>query len=1122
MNASEEMPAASPAEVLADAVTGAYSRAFFEVRLREEADRVRRSGLDFSVCLFDVDHFKSVNDAFGHVRGDQVLRQVVDRINCLLRGSDAVFRYGGDEFVLLLPDAGRAQAAEVGARVVAAVGEGTFDGEPPLQVTISLGVASCPEDADDPAGLVSVADRRSYLAKSRGRGCAVVDDATTGVVAGAPRLLERDAAMTAAHAFLGSLPVEGSGVLRVAGERGGGHTRFLDELGKIADLRGTAVVRIDRSGTVTTRPQQEAAAGVLVLVDGEANWSAAAQLARGRLTTAPWAGLVLAGPGAGVGPTDAEFPLRTVVELGAWSAIAVRVWLRTRLRGEPSADLVAFVSTHSGGLPARAERLVARLVAGDGIRGNAGGWTLTGTAGSRSRPERPLPQPLTELVGRGEEIDQLIGLLASERLVTLVGPGGIGKTRLSLAVAGAVAHEYGDGAVFVPLAEATTADHVNSAVAQALHITEVADQDLADLIGEQLAARELLLVLDNFEQVRPAAVQLAGWLAQAPGLTVLLTTRERLRLSAERVYAVPPLSLPERVGGSPDPGAVALAVARSSALGLFVARAQRVAYDFRVTARNLPALSELCHLLDGLPLAIELAAAHIDTMIPDELLSRLSCRLDLLGDGPVDLPARQQTLRSAIGWSYDLLDSTDRRLFTALGAFAGGCRAAAIQAVSGTDRLAERMAGLVEKSLVQVDADPDGEPRFVLLETIRAYAAEQLTKSPAGRAGHARHAAYYAAFAEEAKSWLRGPDQLACLNLIGCEQHNIRAALVWALDRGDGETAGRIAAEVWPFWACRGQMNEGRDWVDRVLGIRDRLPPPLLARLLYAAGCLAVDQGDVRVAVGLMAESLACARAIDDRVAMLQALRLLGRISTITGDYERARALHEESLALARAEAHHDGIASALGDLGDNAIRLGNLDEAEVLVSESLKIFRSLGDTLAILCCISSLGEIFLYQGEPAAARPMFDQGLALSREVGDVGSEAWSLHYLGMVAELEGKEVEAAELFTAALSLRHDIEERQSVADSLEGLAGVMIGTTPALAARLFGAAEALRERHQLHRPPVWQRHWEAHLRRLTDSLDESVRSAAWDAGRDAELDQVVADALTLGTPEIVGGPRA
>lgn len=1102
-----------------DALTGGYSRAFLDLRLREELARARRGSHACSVCLFDIDHFKSVNDAFGHARGDLVLRQLVERVTGLLRGSDAMFRYGGDEFVLLLPEASAEQAAHVAGRMVDAISQTTFDGVPPLRISVSLGVSTFPADANDAAGLVAAADHRSYLAKRSGRACVVVDDVPTELTLTSPRLLERDTRMAMVQTFLTRLAAEGTGTLRVGGPRGAGHSRFLDEVAKLAGLRGLEVVRLGgqaagpgwaKGPTSMQRPT----AGVLYIADGEAHWPTAAGLAEERRSSDPSrpVGLVLSAPAGAATPANPALPLTGMIELVSWSSTAIRVWLRTRLHGEPTAELADFVAQGSGGLPARAERTVRRLLTSDAVeRTPEGVWTL---AMDRvpMRPGRTLPMPFTEILGRGREIDELSDLLAGERLVTLVGPGGIGKTRLAVAVASAVEDSYDDGAVFVSLAETATAEQVEWAVAQALRVGEVPGEALHTTIATQLAGRRLLLVLDNFEHVQPAAEHVGEWLAAAPDLRVLITSREKLRLSEERVYAVPVLSLPRRGVDGSVVLTVADALAESAALSLFHARARRVAHEFTLSVANLPAVAELCHRLDGLPLAIELAAARVDSLTPEQLLAQVARSLDLLVEGPVDLPARQQTLRAAIDWSYQLLEPGDRELFAALGAFVGGARLEAVEAVSPGGERAGRLAALVDKNLLQAQTDPDGEVRFAMLETIRAHAHERLVAGPAAQVTHRRHAAYYATLADSAGAELLGPNQARWRDLITREHHNIRAALSRSLRYRDAQVAGHIAAGIWVFWATRDRVSEGRDWLNRVLETGSLLPPALHARVLYGAGTMSLVQGDVRGAQRQIEECLEQAREVEDHATTTQALRKLGRIHSLAGEYPQARALCEESLALARTEDDRLGIATALVDLGDIAIRLGQLDRARVMMTESLGLLRAAGHTLAILDCVASLGEIAMFQDDVAAARPLFEESLVLSRELHDASAESWVLHHLGRLAELDGDRAEAARLFTAALRMRQQIQERQFIADSLEALAGVSIDADPVLAARMFGAAEEVRQHDGLPRPPVWVQQWEGHVRLLHTALDHGTRDAAWASGRSAPLAEVVAEALALG----------
>ncbi|WP_433213686.1 diguanylate cyclase [Dactylosporangium sp. CS-047395] len=1029
-----------------DPVTGARPRAALDDALHAVDGA--------SLLLFDVDHFKTVNDAFGHLRGDMLLRQLAERIQGLIRAEDVLFRYGGDEFVLLLPGTAADEALRLAIRLTDEVRAREFAGTPPLHLSISLGVASSPADGTDGESLIAVADRRNYLAKRRGRGQAVGDDIEADPAAGSSRLWERDAALSATQEFMTRVSSGLRGRLRITGPKGAGHTRFLREVAQIARLRGFATETPGAPAAATDKPLIRLAdVGDPVPALGDA------------------AAVVYA-------TTDLNGNGDPTIELTPWSPATLKIWLRIALAGEPTRALLDRLVERSGGLPARAEAELQRLRAqGELVAAGDGTWGVKPAAPKRRRTR--LPVPMTKLVGRDRETARVAGLVRDGRLVTLVGPGGIGKTRLSLAAATAVADEFADGAVFVPLADTTDAELLTAALARALHVTELPDQHLFDTVLDQLAEAEQLLVLDNFEQVvDDGAALVSDLLAAAPGVRALVTSRERLSLYGEQVYQVPTL-------------------ADSPAVMLFEQRARAVDADFEITIDTALPVAQLCRRLDGLPLAIELAAARIDRWSPDELLDHLTEHLDreldtLGGGGPRDLPARQQTLRGAIDWSFVLLDTEEQRLMTELSVFVGGWTAAAALAVTAPggdlDLLAKRLAALVDKHLVVRD---DDEGRYHLLSTIRAYARNRLgdERGPADR-----HADFYAAFAEASAVGLTGADQVEWTGRIESDYENVRAAF----GHGDGPTRTRICLGLWRYWRNGAHIGEGRDWLARALAA-DVPDDGTRARLLHAAAILAATQDEHEAAYGFGEESLRRATAAGDRATIGHAHNAMGIAAIGGGDHAAATAHFGESLAVWRELDVPQGVAASLGNLGKVALSRGDYAAAERYAGECLDLERANENTRGILLALECVGQALLGRGDVAGARAALDESLALSRQIGDAFGAAMAQHQLGLAALAEGDRAEALRLLVAALITRHEVGDRLDLAISLDVVAALLAAEDPAHAARLVGAADGLRARHRLPEPPDAQT-----LRAQTlPRVAEHQRDRA--AGRAVSLDHIV-----------------
>jgi predicted ATPase/class 3 adenylate cyclase/Tfp pilus assembly protein PilF len=664
-----------------------------------------------------------------------------------------------------------------------------------------------------------------------------------------------------------------------------------------------------------------------------------------------------------------------------------------------------------------------------------------------------LPAQPTALIGREKELADLTAILHRDgtRLITLTGPGGTGKTRLALQAAADLLDDFSDGVWFVDLAPFIEPNLVISAIAQMLGVKETGGQPLIDTLKTYLKEKHLLLMLDNFEQVIDAANQVSQLLSSCSNIKVVVTSRIPLRIRGEKEYPVSPLQLPDLRHLPP-----LQRLTQYEAVRLFIERATDIEPDFEVNNNNAPSVAEICVRLDGLPLAIELAAARIRMLPPHSLLARLSQRLKLLTGGSRDLPGRQQTLRNTIEWSYDLLDEGQKQLFRRMAPFSGGRTLEALEGVCNYDGglqvdVFEGAEALLSNNLIQQREGSDGEPRFWMLETIHEYAREKLEESGEAEALGKEHALYFMRLAEKAEPHLTGPKQQEWLNRLEDEHDNLRYALKWIreqVERGDCEATElvetveiglRTGGAIWFFWQVRGYFSEGREELAGLLSAATLLhqprSPESKVKALIGAGSLAVFQGDYPAARIALEQALSIGREVRDKKSMALSLNILGNMSNALGDYSAARSLYEESLAIRRELGDKQGIAGSLNNLGNVSNMQGDYSAARSLYEESLAMQKELGDKRMIAYSLDNLGGVYSMQGDYPTARSLREQSLAIEKELGDKWGIATSLNSLGIVAYMQEDYPTARSLFEQSLAMHRELGNKWDIATTLNNL---------------------------------------------------------------------------------------
>jgi predicted ATPase/DNA-binding CsgD family transcriptional regulator len=738
-----------------------------------------------------------------------------------------------------------------------------------------------------------------------------------------------------------------------------------------------------------------------------------------------------------------------------------------------------------------------------------------------------LPAPLSTFIGRGREIEEIRDLLSAHRLVTLTGAGGSGKTRLALRVASELQRNYENGVWLVELASLSDPALVTQAVASHLNVREQPGRRLMDTLADDLAERQLLLVLDNCEHLIKECAQFGETILQrCPNLRILATSREMWGIAGESVFVVPPLSLPEaQPWKSPANAQNALnAYAQSEAVQLFVSRGTAIMSDFVLNPENGPWVSEICRRLDGMPLAIELAAARVRALSVQQIAERLDDRFNLLTGGGRTAAPRQQTLAATLDWSYALLSDVERKVLQRLSVFAGGATLEAVEAVCAGEgvksgEILNILSHLVEKSLVVVDKHEGGGSRYRLLETIRQYSLGKLTETGGEDETKDRHLNYFVQWAERAEPYLSGGEQILWVKRFEIEHDNLRAALEWSVKApGKADEGLRLAAIVGSFWKLQAGYTEGRMRLAAALALEAAQPRThARAKALFNAALLSFYQSDYPESRAFAEESLAIGRELgaSGREAAADALEHLAEIASETGDYSTAAQYYAESLALSRASNYLKGVGENLKMIGWLAMRTGDYERAEPMLDEALVVCRQTGNSHQIISALDGVAELAIRRGRYPRAHDLLQESLEIGRQLGEKWQVAIALGSLGWIALRQQDFKEMKRLLEESLALRLEGGDKGGTAWCLEKLAEAnSLQSRFQSAAIIFGAAAAVRAQASAMMDAVDRPDYERTISRIRTALGEDIFESAWAEGEGMPLEVLVDYALHEADP--------
>ncbi len=989
-----------------DPLTGAYTRATFREHLRACLERAGRESSPCSLLFFDIDHFKSINDAFGHARGDEALIEVARRVRETTRESDLFFRYGGDEFVVILPDTPKSEATQLANRLLENIRSRPIGGDATITLSISVGVATFPEDTAAETTLFEKADARNYEAKRRGRARVIADEAdvpTELPFDEISRIIERDEAFESVQNFLAAVIEKHHGVLSVVGEAGAGRSRFLGEVEKRGRLQGFEVVTLHGSQRLKVKPYGVLAKALselslaslerpnlddfdsalqkrltdsgrerlLLVVDDmpDLDWGTL-DLLRQLLSHSaiPILGLVYASDPESIRAASPFWsPVSEHITLRPLSQNGLRLWLRVLLQWEPPDDFIGWLEKTTNGLPHQVERLLKHLLKQGSLAKDDSGWALSGDyrlVGASKQWQRRvnpnnLPAALTSFIGRDSELTEIRRLMGTARLLTVAGSGGMGKTRLTLQAAKEALNGFKDGVWFIELAPITDTVLLLYTVASVLGVHEEQSRSLTDTLASWLKDKELLLILDNCEHLLDSTAQFADKILRAcPNVRLLASSREALDIDGELVYRMPALEIPSQ-------GDIQVGQLTSyTSAQLFMERAAFAESTFKVGEDEAPLIAQICRQLDGIPLAIELAAARLRTLSLEEIAAGLNDCFGLLTKGNRAAMPRHQTLRALIDWSYDMLAEEEKMLLRRLAVFSGGWMLEAAEQVCVEERgggfesakVVELLRRLANKSLLNFD-ERASDSRYSMLETIRQYALEKLIEAgeeDAVRDGHLNH---YLNVAEETEPLLVSARRGEWVRRLETEHDNLRAALERACNQ-DAERAHRMAGALGWFWYFADHLNEGHAWCLRVLALDEHAAPKFRAKAMNSAGMVAGNLGHNDESRSWLEKSIALWKSLEEQRLFTETLFWLSYALVQLGEDEKVCRLYEEHETMLRTESDPLILGWSLTYWG----------RALELFAESLKLYRAQIEQELITSPLAGCAELHRAQGDLSRA----------------------------------------------------------------------------------------------------------------------------------------------------------